>query len=284
MRLTLALGLFSLALHAQIISEALSAFPTQTESVEYDNLALLRALPNYDALRQQFSGKPLEHAKAALAKLGIPESEVSELVIGASPGTLYGLLGGTFNGSLAAKVAGKKGILPLRLEDSQMFCPGVGTCLVFFEDDLAAFGTPGELKTMLQARQGFIASLSLNGVLVRLLNNTDSLAPVRGVASGSQLDAALTSELRDKLGTQMAWTQFSSGISVFAYSVTLDARAHVAALLECKSPLSAALLKQMLSMLANLQAIAPASLPFQNLQVSTSDNLIDLKMDTTMPT
>lgn len=293
MQRCLVLGLLTLAAsratHAQIIPEALLSFPTQTESVEYDNLAVLRALPNYDGLQQEFSSKPLDHAKAALAKLGIPESQVNELVVGTSPGTLYGLVAGTFSGSLAAKAAIKKGILPLRLETAKMFCPDTGTCLVFLEDDIAAFGTPGELRYILQARQGSIGSLSLNHVLVRLFNNTDSSAPVRGVASGTRLDASLTTELLNKTGSQINWTQFSSGISIFAYSVSLDTKAHVAATLECKSSFAAGLLKQTLSLIANAQALAikagqdPEKMPFQNLEVSSSDTVIDVKMDTRIP-
>ena len=294
MRHPLLLSLFILAnahsLPAQIIPEALQAFPTQTEVIEYENLASLRALPNYDSLQQQFCGKPLAQAKAALQKLGILESQVNEMVIGTSPGTVYGLLGGTFNGAQAAKAAIKKGLLPVRLENSQMFCPGVGTCLLFFEDWLAGFGAPSQLKTMLQARQGVIANLSLNRILVQLMNNTANSAPVRGAASGGQLLSVLTKELSDKTGFAIDWPQFYSGISVFAYSVTLDSQMHVNVSLACKSTLVASLLTQTLTMLANVQSAAvkagkdPDNLPFQNLEVVSSENIMDLRMDTKIPT
>jgi hypothetical protein len=294
MRHPLLLSLFILAnahsLPAQIIPEALQAFPTQTEVIEYENLASLRALPNYDSLQQQFCGKPLAQAKAALQKLGILESQVNEMVIGTSPGTVYGLLGGTFNGAQAAKAAIKKGLLPVRLENSQMFCPGVGTCLLFFEDWIAGFGAPSQLKTMLQARQGVIANLSLNRILVQLMNNTANSAPVRGAASGGQLLSVLTKELSDKTGFAIDWPQFYSGISVFAYSVTLDSQMHVNVSLACKSTLVASLLTQTLTMLANVQSAAvkagkdPANLPFQNLEVVSSENIMDLRMDTKIPT
>jgi hypothetical protein len=272
MRLLMLSGLITFtathALHAQIISEALLSFPTETESVEYDNLASLRMLPNYDALQRQFSGKPLEHAKAALAKLGIPAEQVTEMVVGSSPGTLYGLLGGTFRGSVAAHLAAKRSILALKLEDAYMYCPGVGTCLVFLQDWLVAFGTPGELKAMLQARQGVRASLSSNRAFVALMNGTEGAAPVRGVAPGNELNTLIG-------GIAMDWPQFSAGVSLIGYSVNFDSKAHVTARLECKSVMAATLLKQMLAMLG--------SLPFQNMQVSLSDATIDLRMDTALP-
>ena len=68
---------------------------------------MLRRL-NYAALRQRFSGKPLDEAKATLAKLGIEESQVHEVVLGISSTTFYGVVSGTFSQSQAAKTAQKK--------------------------------------------------------------------------------------------------------------------------------------------------------------------------------
>src|ERR1700761_8634011 len=86
-------------LRAQIIPESLQDFPAQTESLEYDNLAALRALPNYEALKQRFSGKPLQRLKTALTQLNVPESQVSEIVMANSPNNFYGLISGTFDGA-----------------------------------------------------------------------------------------------------------------------------------------------------------------------------------------
>ena len=270
------------AAHAQIVSEALSVFPAQTESLEYDNLAALRALPNYETLRQQFSGKPLEQARATLAKLGIPEDQVTEMALGSTPGALYGLLGGAFSGSTAIKFAARESILPLRLVDTQMFCPGAGTCIVFLEDWLAAFGSPGQLKAMLEARQGVAASLGSNPRFVRIMDNSDALAPVRGVASGNEFDSLISSGLRDKTGMDLNWAQFSSSISLVGYSLTFERKAHVKATLECKSALAAAILKQILAALAQAGPKI-VDMPFQNMEVASSDATIDLKMDTILP-
>jgi hypothetical protein len=272
-------------LRAQIVSDAMLTFPAQTEMVEYDNLAALRALPNYDTLRQRFSGKPLEQVKAALSKLGIPENQVTEIVVGSSPGAFYGLAGGTFNGSVVAKSAVKKGILPVKVDENQLFCPTGTVCLVFLEESVVAFGTSGQLKKMLESRQGVTARLGSRGSLVYLMNKTDSRAPVRGVSSGSQLEASIKDALQDQSGMNIDWSQLSSNINAFGYSVSLDSIAHVTATLECKSQTTAVLLRQMLSALGGLQSMAAhagkdaASMPFQNMQVSSSGNIIDLKMD-----
>jgi hypothetical protein len=129
------------ALNAQIMSEAMLAFPAQTDSLEYDNLASLRTLPNYEALRQRFSGKPLEQVKTALGLLDIQESQVHEIVIGSSPSAFYGLLSGTFSGTAAAKAAAKKGVMPVLTDGASFYCSADAACITFLEDSLAAFGT-----------------------------------------------------------------------------------------------------------------------------------------------
>jgi hypothetical protein len=276
-------------LRAEIIPEALLVFPAQTQSLEYDNLAVLRNLPNYSALRQRFSGTVLQQAKLAIAKLGIEEEQVDELIVGSTTAAFYGLFGGTFNGSLAAKVALKKGISPLRVNGDEIFCPGAGICLLFLEDSVAAFGTSEQLKTILEARQGIIARLSSNRNLINLIYATDWGAPVRGAAFGSRLGSVLPDAFTNIVGKDIDWVWYSAGISTLGYSVNLDDKAHVNAILECKTSTAATLLRQMLGAFAGLESLRvqvskdPANMPFQNMQVSLSDRTIQLKIDMPIP-
>jgi hypothetical protein len=293
LRIKLVVGLLTLCatqgLCAEIIAEALLVFPAQTELLEYDNLAFLRNLPNYTNLRLRFSGTVLQQAKLALTELDIPEDQVDEIVLGTTPAATYGLVSGSFNGSLAAKIALKKGIFPLAVNHDELFCPGAGICLLFLENSLAAFGTSGQLRTMLEARQGVLTRLTSNRSLVALINKTDPRAPVRGVALGSQLNAVIASAFQDATGKEIDWLRYSNAISTFGYSVNLDSKAHVSATLECKTSMAAAMLRQMLSAWDGLQWLAvqagkdPFSMPFQNMQVSSSDRIIELKMDASIP-
>ncbi len=275
---------------AEIIAESLLSFPAKTESVEYDNLYALRRLPNYAALRQRFTGKPLEDAKAALGKLDIEENQVHEVVLGNSSDAFYGLMSGAFSATAANKSAKKNRIWPRVVNTERVYCPKGTSCLVFLEDSLAAFGTFDQLKLILEARLGSIARLASNRTLSVLMNGTQSRAPVRGVVYGGQLNAVLADTLLDQSGLNLDWKKFSSNISALAYSVFMDGKAHVAAKLECTSTATAALIRQVLSALAGVESVAtkvgkdPASMPFENLQVSTSGNLVDLKMDTPLPT
>ena len=273
-------------LRAQILAEALSDFPPQTELLEYDNLAQLRALPNYDALKQRFTGKQLERLKTALTKIDLPESAVDEIVMASSPAGFYGLISGTFSGAAITQNAVTKGCAFLTVEDNKILCPTAEMSVLFLTKSLAAFGTSAEIKRMLEARRGAAPRFSTNLSLVHLLNQTERDAPVRGVSSGSQLTASLVDAMQGGSSLDIDWSRLASNISAFGYSVKLDSKAHVAATLQCKSPATAAILRQTLGALSALQSVAAkagASAPFENLQLSSSGIFIGLQMDTPLP-
>jgi hypothetical protein len=276
-------------LQAQILSAALLGFPDKTESIEYDNLYELHKLPAYPALRQRFSGKPLDQAKDALAQLGIDEMQVNEMVVGTSPGQFYGLLSGTFSASSAVSKAQKNGIAPLLIDSDRLYCPKGPVCVVFLEDSLAAFSTYDQLKVLLETRLGSLPRLNPKGVLASLIRDTPPRSPVRGAVFGSELNSVLSDALQDESGLNLDWTKLTTNISAFSYAVDMDSRAHVVAKVVCQSAATAAVLHQALDALRGVQQAArkigqdPASMPFQNLQVSASESVLDLTMDTRLP-
>jgi len=265
---------------AGILADALLAFPVRTEYVEYDNLALLRNLPNYNVLRQEFSGKPLEEARIVLGQLGIRENQVDEIVTGSDAKVFYGIISGTFSGQLAAKTGKSRGYA-VKLPESQAFCTGRETCVVFLEDSLAAFGSVVSLKEMLETRQGAKVRLSSNRNIAALINGTDANAPVRGVLWGTQLKSSISQLLQDWTGWKRDWSSLSANISGIGYGVRFDSKAHVSATLDCTSRTAAAVLIQMLDAVGAVQSTAVV--PFQNLQVSSSGSSVSLKADTAMP-
>ncbi len=275
---TILLLLAAGCLQAEIVSQALLAFPAKTEAIEYDNLYELRRLPNYSSLRQRFAGKQLNDAKAALAKLGVTETQVHEVVMGTSPTAFYGLVAGTFSGAQAAKSAQKSGIWPSIYGSEKIFCPRGTSCVLFLEDSLAAFGPLSQLKIIMETRLGITPSISSNATVSSLMSTTQSRFPVRGVVYGSQLNSVISDALQDESGLHIDWSQFTSNISAFSYSVSMDTKAHVVAKMLCKSAVTAGVLRQMLGALGTVGATT-----FQNLEVSTAGDLVDLKMDTPLP-
>jgi len=269
-------------LRAQIIPEALRVLPAQTESLEYDNLSTLRALPNYNALKERFSGKPVQRLKTALAQLNVPELEVSEIVMATSPNNFYGLISGTFNAATVTKNAVRKGCSYVDVGDSKILIPTNETSVAFLSDSLAVFGTTAQVRSMLAVRKGSAPAMSANASLVSLLNQTDRNAPVRGISSGSQIASSLTDAMQGESNLDIDWSRVASNISAFNYSVKLDTKAHVIARLQCQSAATAAVLQKMISAVSALQSVA-GSAAIENLQIRSSGVFIDLKMDTPLP-
>lgn len=267
-------------LGADIVSDALFTFPAQAEYVEYDNLAALRKLPIYSSLRQNFAGKPLEEAKAALGQLGIQEEQVGEIVTASSADSFYGVISGTFSAASVARKGKAKGYAR-NVMDTQAFCTGRVTCIVFLKDSLAAFGPVSRLKEMLKARRGGMASLSSSHVMTELLNSGDPRAPVRGALCGSQLRKSVSQLLEEWTGWKRDWSFLSATLSGIGYSVRFDRKTHIRATLDCTSKAAAATMVQMLGAVRALQPATTAA--FQNLQVSSSDHLVYLTADADLP-
>jgi hypothetical protein len=273
------------ASYADIISQALSSLPAQTGYVEYENLASLRRLRNYARLRQRYSGNDLQELRIALGELGIRENQVNELVAASSPSAFYGLVAGTFSEQSLRNIAVQKGFA-IQASDRRALCPGKGTCVLFLEASLAAFGSLSELKEIAKARQGSAARLASKSAVVTLLNNTDHQAPVRGVLIGPQLETEISDTLREWTGWNRDWSQISSNVRDVAYSVKFDDRAHFSATLQCKSAVSATLLLQTIRLLEGLQSIplqagnSDTAMTLRNLHASSSGSTVMFSADT----
>ncbi len=285
--LTTALLTVAATLRADIIADALFTFPAQTEYVEYDNLTSLRTLPNYDTLRQNFAGTSQEEAKLVLAQLGIPEREVTEVITASSTGGFYGLLTGQFSTASVSK-SPKNKRYATKLLDTQIFCAGRQTCILFLEESLAAFGSVDQLKSMLLARQGSLTRLSSNIDVAHLLNGTDRSAPVRGILIGEQLNTGISKMIGDWSGWNIDRSRLPA-IKGLAYSAAFDSKAHVSANVQCGSAAAAAMLSQALNAVSTMQSVtvpllnASAGPPFQNMQVSSTGNMLYLKADSAIP-
>lgn len=267
----LAVITFVPALHAGILAEALFSFPADTEYVEYDNLASLRTMPEYNKLRQRFAGKSLEEAASVLSQLGIPESQLLEIVNASDANASFGLISGSFSSRSFRKSAAAQRYASTLVE-TQMFCAGRQTCVVFLEDSLAAFGSPAQLKSILSARAGTVNRLSSKPDAIGLLNTGAEGALVRGMLVGLQVQTGVKSMLR-------AWdsrpipADFLANVTGVGYSVAFDSKAHVTATVECSSTSAASLFAQAISLFAKLTTTAP----FEDIEVSSAANRIYLK-------
>jgi len=274
------------ALQAELLPEAVQAFPAQTSALEYDALSTLRALPNYRSLRKQYSGESLQRAQKDLLLLGISEDQLSEVVTAAGPNGFFGLLAGRFHAAAAAKEATKHGVAQSALEDGLVFCANDGFCILFpaGEEGHAFFATLAQLRAISDVRQGRAQSLRGNAVFMDLLNRMESHAPVFGVAPGSEIGVWIGDSIPPAMSSRLDFARLFSGIESFGYSVKLDSKAHVALTLLCTSEQAGSMLKDTLSAASGLEraaamAAGSGSLPFNNMIVSSSGRLVAVNLD-----
>jgi hypothetical protein len=284
--LAVLLGFLAGALQAELLPEAVPAFPAQTTGLEYDALSTLRALPNYRNLRKQYSGEGLQRAQKDLLLLGISEDQLSEVVTAAGPNGFFGLLAGGFHAAAAAKEAARHGMAQSALDDGPVFCAADGFCFLLptSAEGRVFFGTLAQLHAISDVFEGRAPSLRANPTLMNLIGRMEPHAPVFGIAPGSEIGQWIGDSIPPAMSSRIDVSRLFSGIEDFAYSVKLDSKAHVALSLFCTSEQSASLLKDALSAASGLEraaamAAGSASLPFNNMAVSATGRMVALNLD-----
>jgi hypothetical protein len=271
--------------YAQLLPEAVLAFPTETTALEYDSLSTLRALPKYQELRKQYSGEGLQRAQKDLLLLGISEDQITEVVMAAGPNGLFGLLAGSFR-TASATEAVKQGMTASVLENQPVFCAQDSLCFLFpvREGGRVLFGTSTQLRAISDVMQGRAPSVSSNAMFSDLIGRMEPHAPVFGVALGSKIGLWAGDSIPKGLAARIDLTKIFSNIESFGYSVSLDSNAHVGLNLFCSSEESAGVLRTSLTAVSGLDraagvAAGAGSLPFSNMMVSSTGRLVAVKVD-----
>jgi hypothetical protein len=274
------------ALQAELLPQALPAFPAQTTGLEYDALSTLRALPNYRNLRKQYSGEGLQRAQKDLLLLGISEDQLSEVVTAAGPNGFFGLLAGGFRAASAAREAARHAMAQSTLDEGPVFCAADGFCFLLpnGEEGRVFFGTLAQLHAISDVLEGRAPSLRANATFTALISRMEPHAPVFGIAPGSEIGQWIGDSIPPAMSSRIDVSRLFSGIEDFAYSVKLDSKAHVSLSLFCTSEPSAGLLKDALSAASGLEraaamAAGPASLPFNNMTVSSAGRMVAVNLD-----
>jgi hypothetical protein len=274
------------ALQAEILQEAVLAFPAQTTALEYDALSTLRALPNYCSLRKQYSGANLQRVREDLLLLDISEDQLSEVVTAAGPNGFFGLLAGTFHSAAAAKQALKQGMARSALDHGTVFCSKDGFCFLFpaGEEDHAFFATLAQLHAISDVRQGRSPSLRSNPVFMDLMSRMQPHSPVFGVAPGSEIGLWIGDSIPAAMSSRLDLLRVLSGIESFGYTVKLGIKAHVDLNVLCSSEQAGTVLKNALSALSGLDrasamVAASGALPFTNMIASSGGRMVALSLD-----
>jgi hypothetical protein len=277
--------LLACSLHADLLPEAVLAFPTQTTALEYDSLSTLRALPNYQEWRKQYSADGLQRVQKDLLLLGISEDQITEVVMAAGPNGFFGLLAGSFRTTTASEAV-KQGMTSGVLESQPVFCAKDGICILFpvREGGRALFGSIVQLRVISDVLQARAPSLRSNAVFTDLIARMEPHSPVFGVAPGSKIGIWAGDSIPKALSSRLDLTKIFSSVESFGYSVALDSKAHVGLSLFCSSEESAVVIRSALTAASGLKRAAEAttgagSLPFNNLVVTSSGRLVAVKLD-----
>ncbi len=179
----------------QLPGEALTTFPADTLQVSYTNLATLRTLGAYPQIRQRMLNHQLRAFEDFLRPMGIePEKDIDEIMLGwrgemVGPSEYLGLAAGRFQPDLIRKYVQQTGMPVHPYDGSDLYAFGSGggaddLYFTFLDGTLAAFGRVGDLKAMLDARQGSANALNSNPDFVNWQGELDGTAAQWGILNG----------------------------------------------------------------------------------------------------
>ena len=301
MKMTCLLGILAVTLVVlpgvapaqDLVNEALSGFPTQTIRLEFSTPAKLRSLPNYASLRQRYMGQRLHKLVEALGQLGVHEEDISGLVMGWEPGstemTMYGFATGRFGAQAVTQSAEQRNMPATPIAGKQAYCLEAGlagTCVVVLQDSLGVFGSLTALTSMLEARDGQIPSLSSDSRIASLVAGANKDAPIWGVAVGPAVADWFRGWMPNQGSIKLDWGKVFGDVNSLTYSVVAGDNVTLGLKMDCKSPESAASLRQVLEGLKLVQQIAWDSQnpgkpnPYQTMNVGLESHQVSLSLTT----
>jgi hypothetical protein len=245
-----------------LVREALGRFPHSTSHFEVCDLARMRSLPSYAALRERFMGGDVQQLATSLATLGVRDEDVDRLALGAGPGPqglqLYGVAQGRFDARTIAAGAQAAGIEPLRINGFTVYCFGSSTnppCIAILNQARGVFGTRDMVDFMLYATEA-TDSLAKDPAVSAWAARAPADATIWGMATGPavaewvRVVMPIPAEGQDSLAPALA------NVVSIGYEVRAGQKMVLTADLTCTSPESALGLRQSLDTVRLLQQVA----------------------------
>lgn len=295
------LGLAALLLFAapssgqQIVREALSTFSAQTNAVEYSRPAQLRTLPDYQTLRARYLGPNLRMLEASLAKLGIAESDIDELMLGwrpapQAPGTQSeGIALGRFDQAGVDQKAAAAGIATTAVGGKNAYCfPSNqgGSCVLVLNANIGMFGSAPSLAEMLKTRGGGGPAMASSAEMAGLINQVqqEQQLPIWGVALGAAIPKWFKGWMPGQKNLQLDWAQTFKDVRALTYRIDASTSVELNVRMQCTNVPAAQSLRNVFDGLKLVQKIAWQNMnpgranPFESLEVDSSDQLVSFKL------
>ena len=276
-----------------LLSQALSSFPQDTIRIEYSHPSILRALPDYSALRQRYEGPKLQELETSFAQLGIQESDVDELMLGwrvkDQTWSFFGLTAGRFDGQALAARATSQRLTAYKLGDLTAYCAGnsgSANCVVVLSDSLGAFGTLDSLRAIMEARAGQLPALGSERKFTQLLNQAEARDPIWGVAVGPAVPDWYQGWMPNQSDLKVDWVQAFKPVESLIYGINPGETVHLDIAMDCATASDAQNLKTAFDGLRLYQQLSWQNQnpgrpnPFKNLEITGQDNQILVKLET----
>jgi hypothetical protein len=276
-----------------LVADALSSFPKDTIRIEYSHPSVLRALPDYSAMRQRYEGPKLQELESSFSKLGIQESDVDELVLGwriqDQEWVFYGVTSGRFNGSTLAERAASQGFDANKIGEQTAFCSGgesSANCVVVLNDSLGEFGTFASLRAIAETRAGRLPSLGSESRLAKLIDEAETKDPIWGVAVGPAVPDWYRGWMPNQTNLKLDWNQAFKPVEALTYGVNPGETVRLNIAMDCDTAANAASLKQVFEGLRLYQQLSWQNQnpgrpnPYKSLEFHQSQDRILIKMET----
>lgn len=274
-----------------LVNTALSSFPAGIIRLEYSSPAKLRALPDFATLSKRYVGPNLLALENDLAKLGIQQDDIDDLVIGwhGAPLELSGVAQGRFDPKTVSDRAAAQGLAATAVGGAPAYCLGSGTggnCVVILSDSLGAFGSLDALGAIMKARAGESPNAASDSDFAKHVQDARSDAAIWGVAVGPAITDWFKGWMPNQGNVQMDWKATFQTVKVLSYSVQAADKVYLDVKLDCTNSQAAQSLTQVMQGLKLLQQMAWQNQnprmpnPFQSLVVDRSDTQVRLNLTT----
>jgi hypothetical protein len=235
----------------QLPGEALNTFPADTLQVAFTNLAVLRSLSVYPQIRQRILNRQMRAFEDFLRPMGIePEKDIDEVMLGwrgemVGPAGYLGLASGRFQPALIQQYFDHTGLPVRQYDGADLYAFGSGgdpndLFFTFFDSSIAAFGRLGDLKAMLDARQGSINALNSNSDFVNWQGELDGTAPQWGIMNGKSAGNLAGSWMAPSGQKNVDLTSLGRSVRALLYRVQWDTGFTAQLFMVCNTPESAA--------------------------------------------
>lgn len=274
-----------------LVTKALSSFPADTIRLEFSSPATLRQLPNYASLRQHYMGPRLKDLEVSLAKLGVADTDVDQLVLGwsaeGSKLNLFGFAEGHFQPSVLDARAAARNIPPQQIGGKTGYCLGAGLetrCVVVLNSTEGAFGTLNTLSQIMQTLNGGGSSIGSNASFANAVKKEQGSTPIWGVAVASAVASWFKGWMPRQRTVELDWSRVFSGVDLLGYRIDTGTNVKLDLQMYCKSEEDAASLHQVLEGLKLAQQIAWQSQnpnrsdPFEDMNLTQNGSQIGINL------